>query len=234
MAQAITWRTTIFRVSACKAIDLTGQNVDPSSKRCKFLKACAASEHRMRSPLAQLLTTLLLLQASTSWGFPSRTTFHNPGHGSDGLVNDNDSPKDTRTRIVRIKQGLLRGKIVHFKNNNNLQSVEVFLGIPYAAAPVGSQRFMPPGSPPPWPGLMTADTLSPVCPQVLPDVSDNARSKMSKGRYNYFSKLLPYLKNQSEDCLYLNIYTPFQGTISFLIIYFYRKEVKPVRLAQRV
>nr|XP_018900938.1 PREDICTED: uncharacterized protein LOC109033000 [Bemisia tabaci]XP_018900939.1 PREDICTED: uncharacterized protein LOC109033000 [Bemisia tabaci] len=164
----------------------------------------------MRSPLAQLLTTLLLLQASTSWGFPSRTTFHNPGHGSDGLVNDNDSPKDTRTRIVRIKQGLLRGKIVHFKNNNNLQSVEVFLGIPYAAAPVGSQRFMPPGSPPPWPGLMTADTLSPVCPQVLPDVSDNARSKMSKGRYNYFSKLLPYLKNQSEDCLYLNIYTPFQ------------------------
>jgi hypothetical protein len=34
---------------------------------------------------------------------------------------------------------------------------------------------------------------------------------MPKGRLEYLKRLLPYLKNQSEDCLYLNIYAPIQG-----------------------
>lgn len=33
---------------------------------------------------------------------------------------------------------------------------------------------------------------------------------MKPVRYEYLERLLPYLKNQSEDCLYLNIYTPHQ------------------------
>lgn len=34
---------------------------------------------------------------------------------------------------------------------------------------------------------------------------------MPRGRLEYLRRLLPYLQNQSEDCLYLNIYVPIQG-----------------------
>lgn len=34
---------------------------------------------------------------------------------------------------------------------------------------------------------------------------------MPKGRLEYLRRLLPHLRNQSEDCLYLNIYAPAMG-----------------------
>lgn len=49
------------------------------------------------------------------------------------------------TREYSLKQGALRGMIVKPSRQYNLQSVEIFLGIPYAAPPVGNFRFMPPG-----------------------------------------------------------------------------------------
>lgn len=49
------------------------------------------------------------------------------------------------TREYSLKQGALRGMIVKPSRQYNLQSVEMFFGIPYAAPPVGSFRFMPPG-----------------------------------------------------------------------------------------
>lgn len=55
--------------------------------------------------------------------------------------------------------------------------------------------------------------FGPVCPQRLPNISNEtaALEKMPKGRLEYLRRLLPYLQNQSEDCLYLNIYVPIQG-----------------------
>lgn len=47
---------------------------------------------------------------------------------------------------------------------------------------------------------------------------------MPKGRLEYLRRLLPYLQNQSEDCLYLNIYVPIQGKFRlfiFFLSYFY-------------
>nr|XP_018910015.1 PREDICTED: neuroligin-4, Y-linked-like [Bemisia tabaci] len=35
---------------------------------------------------------------------------------------------------------------------------------------------------------------------------------MPKGRLDYLKRILPHLQNQSEDCLYLNIYAPAQGS----------------------
>lgn len=49
------------------------------------------------------------------------------------------------TREYDLRQGALRGLIVKPGKNYDLQPVEMFLGIPYAAPPVGNLRFMPPG-----------------------------------------------------------------------------------------
>lgn len=109
------------------------------------------------------------------------------------------------SRIIRTKYGELSGVIV--TPDRHLEGVEVFRGVPYASPPVGSLRFMPPVSGALWHGVKVADKFSPVCPQRLPELSD----KMPKGRVEYLKRLLPYLRNQSEDCLYLNIYAPVQG-----------------------
>ncbi|KOX80409.1 Neuroligin-4, Y-linked [Melipona quadrifasciata] len=110
------------------------------------------------------------------------------------------------SRIVRTKYGELSGVIVTL--DRHLEGVEVFRGVPYASPPVGSLRFMPPVSGALWHGVKVADKFGPVCPQRLPELSD----KMPKGRVEYLRRLLPYLRNQSEDCLYLNIYAPVQDS----------------------
>ncbi|XP_076763167.1 uncharacterized protein LOC143430675 [Xylocopa sonorina] len=115
-------------------------------------------------------------------------------------------PPERVTREVRVKQGRLRGIVVRPGTNHDLQSVDVFLGVPYAEPPVGSFRFSPPRSPEPWRGTRQSEEFAPVCPQVVPKLWD----EMKPARYEYLERLLPYLRNQSEDCLYLNIYAPHQ------------------------
>jgi carboxylesterase type B len=84
--------------------------------------------------------------------------------------------------LVYTNQGFLQGK---FSNN-----VQQFLGVPYAAAPVGDLRFAPPVAPSPWDGVKSASSFGPNCPQNnLPGVSP--------------------LPNQNEDCLYLNIWVRY-------------------------
>ncbi|XP_061386414.1 uncharacterized protein LOC133321337 [Musca vetustissima] len=96
----------------------------------------------------------------------------------------------------------------NFHPSAGIRDVDQYLGIPYAEAPVGSRRFMPPGTPLPWQGLKMAHHMPPVCPQKLPDMSPQGTAKMSKSRYRHLTRLLPYLKTESEDCLYLNVYVP--------------------------
>jgi carboxylesterase type B len=124
------------------------------------------------------------------------------------------------SRTVHTKYGDLRGVIWEL-DGRHLGSVEVFRGVPYASPPVGNLRFMPPVTGALWRGVKMADRFSPVCPQRLPNISDeqSALKKMPKGRLEYLKRLLPYLQNQSEDCLYLNIYTPTQGKNLIFIIY---------------
>ncbi|PNF43771.1 hypothetical protein B7P43_G11416, partial [Cryptotermes secundus] len=116
------------------------------------------------------------------------------------------------SRTVRTKYGDVSGVIVTF-DSRHLEPVEVFRGIPYASPPTGNLRFMPPVTGALWSGVKMAEHFGPVCPQKLPDISNEtlALKRMPKGRVEYLKRLLPYLRNQSEDCLYLNIYAPAQG-----------------------
>ncbi|KAK6644588.1 hypothetical protein RUM43_000855 [Polyplax serrata] len=116
------------------------------------------------------------------------------------------------TRIVETRYGKLQGMIYPMDHSKHLKPVEVFLGVPYATPPVRSNRFSPTRTPSPWEGIRIADKMGPVCPQKLPGIKNEtaALEKMPKGRLEYLKRLLPYLKNQSEDCLYLNIYSPAQ------------------------
>jgi len=66
------------------------------------------------------------------------------------------------------------------------ESVEVFKGIPYAAPPVGKLRWRPPQPPKAWTELRTCDKFS-------------AKSLQQNRRGG---------GEQSEDCLYLNVWTP--------------------------
>ena len=115
-------------------------------------------------------------------------------------------------RRVETRQGPLQG-ILLAPDYPGLGTVEAFLGVPYAAPPVGGLRFMPPGAPKSWPAsqVRQATQFGPVCPQLLPDLSDEENSLrfLSPGRLAYLRRLFTYLApNQSEDCLHLNIYSP--------------------------
>ncbi|XP_024893393.1 uncharacterized protein LOC112468442 isoform X2 [Temnothorax curvispinosus] len=132
-------------------------------------------------------------ESRDQYGYHQRHSFHDT--------------QERITREVRVKEGRLRGMVVQPRTNHNLQLVDVFLGVPYAEPPVGSFRFSPPRSPQPWRGVRQSQEFAPVCPQVLP----NLREEVKPGRYEYLERHLPYLRNQSEDCLYLNIYAPHQA-----------------------
>jgi para-nitrobenzyl esterase len=84
--------------------------------------------------------------------------------------------------IVRIDGGLIRGA--------SATGVNSFLGLPYAAPPTGKLRWRPPQPASSWSGVRDATQFGPSCPQAL------TRN--------------PFLPpgTISEDCLYLNVYTP--------------------------
>ena len=70
--------------------------------------------------------------------------------------------------------------------------VRVFKGIPFAAPPVGELRWKPPQPVVPWAGVKNADTFGPQCVQTP---------------YAPGSVYMMEPARQSEDCLYLNVWT---------------------------
>jgi para-nitrobenzyl esterase len=89
---------------------------------------------------------------------------------------------------VRVEQGLLTG------TNGASPEVRAYRGIPYAAPPVGDLRWKGPQPPSPWQGVRQAADFSNACWQM----------PYPPAAAIYQSKLPPL----SEDCLYLNIWTP--------------------------
>jgi para-nitrobenzyl esterase len=102
--------------------------------------------------------------------------------GADGQVITRPVANDP----VRIDSGLVRG-------NLDAAGVATYLGIPYAAAPVGALRWQEPTPVRPWAGVYGADRAMPECMQVMRAHSIN----------HYFGE-----EARSEDCLYLNVWAP--------------------------
>lgn len=113
---------------------------------------------------------------------------------------------DENDPVVTITYGKLRG-VKKELNNEILGPVVQFLGVPYAAPPTGERRFQPPEPPASWPETRNATHFAPVCPQSivegrLPDVM------LPVWFTNSIDVVSTYVQDQSEDCLYLNIYVP--------------------------
>jgi len=97
---------------------------------------------------------------------------------------------------VRLDSGLVEGLVAQ---RNGIVS---FKGIPYAAPPLGNLRWREPEPPSPWDGVLKATAFGPACVQT----------KSPGGKQ-------PEL--MSEDCLYINVWTPAVGPQSRLPVLFY-------------
>jgi para-nitrobenzyl esterase len=87
------------------------------------------------------------------------------------------------TRPVRVEGGRISGL--------DDGVVRVYRGIPYAAPPIGELRWRPPRPVRAWIGVRQCGSFGPSCPQGgAPDRQG------------------PLSGSQSEDCLYLNVWTP--------------------------
>jgi para-nitrobenzyl esterase len=92
---------------------------------------------------------------------------------------------DTQSCIVSTKHGKLQGSMEN--------KLVIFKGIPFAAPPVGNLRWMPPQPVTPWDGVRSALEYGTIAPQ----------NPIPAG---FIGGGEP--ERQSEDCLYLNVYSP--------------------------
>ncbi len=94
----------------------------------------------------------------------------------------NPTAQSEQLPTARVQSGLLEG--IHFGSNPNDAA---FLGVPYAAPPIGELRWKPPQPAPKWSATREAGKFGSPCPQ-LP------------------ARWFPYIEG-NEDCLYLNVWT---------------------------
>ncbi|KAM4687620.1 thyroglobulin [Discoglossus pictus] len=105
------------------------------------------------------------------------------------------------TSVMIPSLGTLSGKSQTIQIGSSMKYVNHFLGIPYAAPPVGEKRFLPP-QPFTWTGTWNATTSRASCLQP------------GDGKAQYSSV--------GEDCLYLNVFVPQNiGLNSAVLLYFH-------------
>ncbi|XP_014357082.2 juvenile hormone esterase [Papilio machaon] len=100
---------------------------------------------------------------------------------------------------VRVKEGMLEGELCEDEIGGTFFS---FRGIPYAEPPIGDLRFKPPQPKKAWDGVRDAKKFGPICCQCNLNKEEVAPSA-------------------SEDCLFLNVYTPDIKPKNALPVMFY-------------
>lgn len=99
--------------------------------------------------------------------------------------------ENIKKKTVHVQQGILEGEL--------LEDYAVFRGVPYAKPPVGSLRFRAPKPPEAWEGVRQAISFGNRCTQLNQQVGFYGKEFYSDASF---------LPPMSEDCLYLNIWTP--------------------------
>jgi len=99
---------------------------------------------------------------------------------------------------VKTEEGQVHGKLI------NDGKVRAFLGIPYAAPPVGDLRWKAPQPPAHWKGVRDATNFAAHCAQN-----------------HVFDDMIFQDSGPSEDCLYLNVYAPADANAKSLPVMFW-------------
>jgi para-nitrobenzyl esterase len=131
-----------------------------------------------RYPLMVALSCAVLACSGLTW--------HAAARGADAAgvsLSEVGGASSSTSPVVATSLGLVRGV--------DLSGVSAFLGMPYATPPVGPRRWQAPGGQPTWTGVRDASQFAARCMQapIFPDM---------------------VFRNSdvSEDCLYLNVWTP--------------------------
>ena len=161
--------------------------------------------HLQRFPFAQRLFPayyLLRRCTTTCWLLPPGSR---AAAGSTGPRRRSLDLHPSRASLAAHSCNLNRGDMMAIVDTRDgkvegLQhdGLHAFLGIPFAAPPVGAKRWRAPEAPKPWSGVRKADGFGRQAWQIMMDNAGplsfafNARES----------------GNRDEDCLYLNVWTP--------------------------
>ena len=120
----------------------------------------------------------------------------------------------------RTPYGSVRGIKVHFQSTTELKDVEEYRGLQYAFVEISRNRvlrFLPAKSPERWKeDTRYATNHKPVCPQkLLGEFDTNIPDKLLER----MKEIASYTKNQSEECLWLNIFAPVTGNYFTILPY---------------
>lgn len=99
----------------------------------------------------------------------------------------------TKVPVLKVSGGQIQGVF------NDDRTVTIYKGVPYAAPPVGSLRWVKPQPVVAWKGVRKADRFSNMAFQRVRDM------KSFYGKEFHDPESEP---QRSEDCLYLNVWTP--------------------------
>lgn len=103
---------------------------------------------------------------------------------------------------VALDSGVVIGTTARPSNQLSLKAANVYLGVPFAQSP--PERFSPPKAAPAWSSPLIAQNVKPACIQQFMGTGEARRKNME-----YFNNPpTNEAPEESEDCLYLNVYTP--------------------------
>jgi para-nitrobenzyl esterase len=136
--------------------------------QCSMLRERAARFARGKARYRTSLAAILSIACAQLPAAPGTAAAH---------VVDGDA-----SAVIKTTEGPIQGLVSN--------DVTAFLGIPYAAPPVGPLRWMPPKAHGRWTTILQAKAFAPICAQTT--------------TLGVFSGP----RNANEDCLYLNVFTP--------------------------